>query len=371
MRSAGEPMQTVKVALGDRAYDILIDHGLLDRVGELLAGRTRDCRLLVVSDETVWAALGERLQQGLHPITVEPILVPAGESSKSWHGLQSVVERLLAAGIERRDHILAFGGGMIGDLAGFAAAIVNRGCGFVQIPTTLVAQVDSSVGGKTAINVAAGKNLVGAFHQPALVLIDPTLLDTLDARQLRSGYAEVVKYGLIEDANLFGWLEREGQGVLGGDAAARMTAITAAVAGKARIVEADERETSGRRALLNLGHTFGHALEAETGYSERLHHGEAVALGCVLAFDLSVEKGLCPAADAVRVRDHFGAAGLPVSLKALGLGGIGRRLVEHMATDKKKEGGRLPFILARGIGQAFVDRDVALEDVARFLDQAE
>jgi 3-dehydroquinate synthase len=364
-------MQTIEVALGARAYSILIEHGLIDQAGELLGDRARDGRLLVVSDETVWAAQGERLERGLGAIAAEPILVPAGEASKSWQGLQTVVERLLGAGIERRDHIVAFGGGMIGDLAGFAAAIVNRGCGFVQVPTTLLAQVDSSVGGKTAINVAAGKNLVGAFHQPALVLIDPTLLDTLDRRQLRSGYAEIVKLGLIGDKALFGWLERHGQGLLDGDAAARTHAIAAAVAGKARVVEADEHETSGRRALLNLGHTFGHALEAQTGYSERLHHGEAVALGCVLAFDFSVQRGLCAEADAARVRGHFAAAGLPVSLHALGLGRIGQRLVDHMATDKKKEGGRLPFILARAIGEAFVDREVALEDAARFLDQAQ
>ena len=251
--------------------------------------------MLVVSDEQVWAAQGERLRRGLGPVEAVPILVPAGEESKSWRGLEDVVDRLLAEGIERKDHIVAFGGGVIGDLAGFAAAIVNRGCNFVQIPTTLLAQVDSSVGGKTAINVSAGKNLVGAFHQPSLVLIDPVCLDTLDPRQVRAGYAEIVKYALIEDAPLFDWLEAEGRKVIEGDPSARRRAIGAAVSGKARIVEEDERETSGRRALLNLGHTFGHALEAETGYSDRLLHGEAVALGCVLAFDFSAELGLCPA----------------------------------------------------------------------------
>jgi 3-dehydroquinate synthase len=363
-------METINVALGERSYDILIDHGLLDRNAEHLAPLSRDGRLLVVSDETVWSALGARLRAGLGGIEAVPILVPAGEESKSWAGLQTVVDALLGHGVERKDHIVAFGGGVIGDLAGFAAAIVNRGCNFVQIPTSLLAQVDSSVGGKTAINVTAGKNLVGAFHQPSLVLIDPSLLDTLDPRQVRAGYAEIVKYGLIEDAALFDWLEAEGTKVLSGDPAARTRAIAAAVAGKARIVEADERETSGRRALLNLGHTFGHALEAETGYSDRLLHGEAVALGCVLAFDFSAARGLCSAADANRVRAHFKAAGLPTKLAELGLRGSGDKLAAHMTHDKKREGGRTAFILVRGIGGAFVDKQVELADVAVFLDQA-
>jgi 3-dehydroquinate synthase len=362
-------METIKVALGERSYDILIDHGLLDRSAEHLAPLARDGRLLVVSDETVWSALGARLRAGLGGIDAVSILVPAGEESKSWTGLASVVDALLAHGVERKDHIVAFGGGVIGDLAGFAAATVNRGCNFVQIPTSLLAQVDSSVGGKTAINVAAGKNLVGAFHQPSLVLIDPSLLDTLDPRQVRAGYAEIVKYALIEDAALFDWLEAEGSKVLSGDPAARTRAIAAAVAGKARVVEDDERETSGRRALLNLGHTFGHALEAETGYSDRLLHGEAVALGCVLAFDFSVERGLCSAADADRVRAHFAAAGLPTKLADLNLNGCGQRLAAHMMHDKKREAGRTAFILVRAIGRAFVDKQVELSDVAAFLDQ--
>jgi 3-dehydroquinate synthase len=363
-------METINVALGERSYDILIDQGLLDRSGEHLVPLARDRRLLVVSDETVWSALGARVCKGLEGIELVPILVPAGEESKSWTGLASVVDALLAHGVERKDHIIAFGGGVIGDLAGFAAAIVNRGCNFVQIPTSLLAQVDSSVGGKTAINVAAGKNLVGAFHQPSLVLIDPSLLDTLDPRQVRAGYAEIVKYGLIEDAALFDWLEAEGSKVLSGDPAARTRAIAAAVAGKARVVEDDERETSGRRALLNLGHTFGHALEAETGYSDRVLHGEAVALGCVLAFDFSAARGLCSAADADRVRAHFEAAGLPTKLSELGLNGCGQRLAAHMVHDKKREGGRTAFIFVRGIGGAFIDKQVELADVAAFLDQA-
>lgn len=363
-------MTKVEVALGSRSYDILIEHGLIDRASDYLAPLARDGRLLVISDETVWSALGEKLRAGLNDIELVPILVAAGEESKSWTGLSSVIDRLLQHGVERKDHILAFGGGVIGDLAGFAAAIVNRGCNFVQVPTTLLAQVDSSVGGKTAINVVAGKNLVGAFHQPSLVLIDPSLLESLDPRQVRAGYAEIVKYALIEDAEFFDWLEREGAAVLNGDEDARSHTIATAVAGKARIVEEDERETSGRRALLNLGHTFGHALEAETGYSDRLLHGEAVALGCVLAFDFSASRGLCGKADADRVRAHFGAAGLPTSLSDVGLAGMGEQLVNHMRHDKKREAGRTPFILARGIGQAFVDTQVELAEVAAFLDSA-
>jgi 3-dehydroquinate synthase len=260
---------------------------------------------------------------------------------------------------------------VVGDLAGFAAAVVNRGCGFVQIPTTLLVQVDSSVGGKTGINVAAGKNLIGAFHQPSQVLIDPTCLNTLDPRQVRAGYAEIAKYALIEDAAFFGWLEAEGTKVIGGDPEARRRAIAAAVRGKAKVVEGDEREMSGRRALLNLGHTFGHALEAATGFSGRLYHGEAVALGCVLAFDYSAERGLCPTEDAQRVRSHFAGVNLPTTLAAIGLAGRGEELTGHMTHDKKREGGRTAFILARGIGQAFVDKGVELADVAAFLDRAQ
>jgi 3-dehydroquinate synthase len=364
-------METIKVALGERSYEILIGHELLDRAGEHLAPLARDGRLLVVSDENVWNAQGARLQAGLDGLEAVPLLVPAGEASKSWAGLQRVVDALLAHGVERKDHIVAFGGGVVGDLAGFASAIVNRGCNFVQVPTSLLAQVDSSVGGKTGINVAAGKNLVGAFHQPSLVLIDPSLLDTLDARQVRAGYAEIAKYGLIEDAAFFAWLEENGATVLTGDPAARTKAIATAVAGKARIVEEDERETSGRRALLNLGHTFGHALEAETGYSERLLHGEAVALGSVLAFAFSTERGLCSAAEADRVREHFGSVGLPIALAGLGLNGQGGHLAAHMEHDKKRAGGRTAFILARGIGEAFVDKSVDLAEVAAFLDRAD
>jgi 3-dehydroquinate synthase len=363
-------MERIAVGLGPRSYDVLIGDGLLGHASEHLGQFARGGRLLVISDETVWSVQGEWLKTALGNIQVVPLLVAPGEESKSWTGLASICDRLLAEGIERKDLIVAFGGGVVGDLAGFAAAIVNRGCGFVQIPTTLLAQVDSSVGGKTGINVPAGKNLVGAFHQPKMVLIDPTVLDTLDPRQVRAGYAEIAKYGLIEDAELFGWLEIEGPKVIAGDPEARRRAIAAAVRGKAKVVEADEREMSGRRALLNLGHTFGHALEAATGFSDKLYHGEAVALGCVLAFDFSVERGLCRAEDAGRVRDHFAAIGLPTTLQEISLDGRGEQLAGYMAHDKKREGGRTAFILVHGIGQAFVDKNVNLADVAAFLDRA-
>ena len=355
-------MDRVTVALGARSYDVLIGAGLIEEARAHLAPFARGGRLVVVSDETVWAAQGQRLVRGLAPVEAVPVLVPPGEASKSWPVLIDLVDRLLALGVERGDCIVAFGGGVVGDLAGFAAAILKRGCGIVQIPTSLLAQVDSSVGGKTGINAAAGKNLVGAFHQPSLVLIDPDCLDTLDPRHVRAGYAEIVKYGLIADAAFFEWLETNGPAVLRGDAEARRRAIAVAVAGKAAIVAEDERETGGRRILLNLGHTFGHALEAEARFSDRLLHGEAVAAGIVLAFDLSAARGLCPAEDAERVRAHIAAAGLPVRLPA-----DAARLVARIAADKKSEGGEVPFILARGVGEAYVDRGVTLAEVEAYL----
>ena len=362
-------MTTIPVALGERSYEVRIEEGALERAADHLAPFARDGRLVIVTDENVWAAQGERLRRGLGAIQAVPIVLPPGEGSKSWSNLAGLVDRLLEARLERSDHLVAFGGGVIGDLAGFAAAILNRGINFVQIPTSLLAQVDSSVGGKTGINVPAGKNLVGAFHQPSLVLIDPLVLDTLDPRQVRAGYAEIVKYALIEDAPFFGWLDANGPALLAGDADARRHAIATSVAGKAGIVARDERETAGVRALLNLGHTFGHALEAEAGFSDRLLHGEAVAAGMALAFAFSAERGLCPGTDAERVRAHLAAVGLPTGLREAGIFATGQKLVDHMMLDKKKEGGRIPFILARGIGQAFVDREVALADVAAFLDR--
>jgi len=354
-------MKRIPVSLGERSYDIAIGTGLIDRAGELLAPHARSGRIVVVSDETVWAAQGARLERS--GLDVVPILVPPGEGSKSWARLQALTERLLELEVERGDSIVAFGGGMVGDLAGFAAAILKRGCRYVQVPTSLLAQVDSSVGGKTAINSASGKNLVGAFHQPAAVLIDPTTLDTLPGRELRAGYAEVLKYGLIGDAGFFAWCEGNGAALLAGDEAARLQAIETCIRAKAAIVAEDERETTGRRALLNFGHTFGHAIEAETGFA--LLHGEAVAIGMALAFRFSAERGLCGTDEAERVASHLEAAGLPVRLEGMSA----ERLVERMAADKKASGGRVPFILTRGIGKAFVDRSVELGEVKAFLER--
>jgi 3-dehydroquinate synthase len=357
----------VDVALGARSYPIHIRPGLLAEAGPLLAPFARDGRLAVVTDETVAGLHLDRLAAGLPGIRLEPIILPPGEASKDWQHLELVTERLLALGIERGDAVLALGGGVIGDLTGFAASILKRGCRFVQLPTTLLSQVDSSVGGKTAINAAAGKNLVGAFHQPVAVLIDPAVLATLPRRELMAGYAEVVKYGLINDAAFFAWCERHGADVLAGELAAQQHAIAHSCRAKAAIVAADERETDDIRALLNLGHTFGHAFEAETGFSSRLLHGEAVALGMVLAFRLSARLGLCSEADAERVAAHLAGLGFTVEARALGLECTAARLIEHMLHDKKMRAGRLPFILAHGIGQSFVARDVDLGEVERFL----
>jgi len=363
---------TVPVTLGDRSYEVRIESGLLDRAGAVLAPYATQRPFLVVTDSHVAQAQWPRLAAALDAAGLAATLVtlPAGEPTKSWAQLEALSERMIDLGIERRDHVIALGGGVIGDLVGFAAAIVKRGCRFIQIPTTLLAQVDSSVGGKTAINSRAGKNLLGAFHQPSLVLIDPDTLDTLGPRETRAGYAEIAKYGLIDDADFFAWCEGHGPALLEGDSAVRVHAISKSVAAKAAIVAEDERETSGRRALLNLGHTFGHALEAETGFSDALLHGEAVAAGMALAFGYSARRGECPPEDARRVAAHLRAMGLPASLADAGVHAPGARLVEHMLHDKKMSGGTLPFLLARGIGRTYLAKDVDLGDVAAFLDAA-
>ncbi|OMJ31885.1 3-dehydroquinate synthase [Sphingomonas sp. Sph1(2015)] len=362
-------MKTVTVSLGDRSYPIHIEAGLLPRAAEYLAPLSRGRRMAIVTDENVRPHLAV-LQASLEAAGVasEAIILPPGEKTKSWAMLEHVCDRLLELGIERSDHVIALGGGVIGDLVGFACSIVKRGCRFVQIPTTLLSQVDSSVGGKTAINTSAGKNLIGAFHQPAMVLIDPDVLDTLPARQVRAGYAEVVKYGLIDDFAFFEWCEANAPALLAGDADARVYAIAHSVAAKARIVAADEHETNGIRALLNLGHTFGHALEAEAGFSDRLLHGEGVAAGCALAFRYSVRKDLCERQDAERVAAHLRAIGLPDGLATAGIDAPSATLVEHMKHDKKMAAGTLPFLLARGIGQTYLDKTVDLADIAAFLD---
>lgn len=360
----------VHVNLGARAYDVQVGAGLLARAGALIAPYAPTGRVFVVTDRNVArlhrpALVASLESEGLQNWTVT---LPAGEAIKSFRGLERVCRHLLQAGIGRRDLVVALGGGVIGDLAGLAAGLVKRGVDFVQIPTTLLAQVDSSVGGKTAINSAAGKNLVGAFHQPALVLADLATLETLPERELRAGYAEVVKYGLLGDADFFAWCDSRGAAMLAGDAALREYAVAYSVTAKARIVAADERETSGTRALLNLGHTFGHALEAETGYSGRLLHGEAVALGMVLAARYSARRALLPKASAEHVAGHMAGIGLPSELAALGLDCDGAALTAHMLHDKKMDAGTLPFVLMKGIGAAFLAKDVDLADVAAFLE---
>lgn len=363
-------MNKVAVELGDRSYDIIIADGLIDRAGEFLTPYARTNKLIIITDENVARVQLDKLRNALSRAHVrcEPIILPAGESTKSWNGLASLTERLLALEVERSDHIVALGGGVIGDLVGFAAAILKRGCRFIQIPTTLLSQVDSSVGGKTAINTPAGKNLVGAFHQPALVLIDPASLDTLPPRDVRAGYAEVVKYGLIGDAEFFDWCEEHAAALLSGNSAARAHAIATSVRAKAAIVAEDETERGGRRALLNLGHTFGHALEAASGFSDALLHGEAVAAGMALAFRFSASLELCSAEDAERVQAHLRAIGLPTSLREAGVRADAQTLIDHMQHDKKMEAGNLPFVLTRGIGAAYLDRNVDLSKVSAFLE---
>ncbi len=358
----------VRVETG-RPYDVVIAGGVLERAADYLVPLTRNGRIVVVADANVVDPHLARLAASLSAagIRVEAIVVPAGEASKNWRQLEALTDRLLELEIERGEAVIALGGGVIGDLTGFAASIVKRGCRFVQIPTTLLAQVDSSVGGKTAINTAAGKNLIGAFHQPDLVLIDPQVLDTLPLRELRAGYAEVVKYGLIDDSVFFDWCEAHGAALLAGDRDARIHAIATSVAAKARIVAADEREMTGTRALLNLGHTFGHALEAETGFSDRLLHGEGVAAGMALAFRFSVARGLCPASDSARVDAHLASVGLPTGARPA-TNASGTALAAHMAHDKKREGGDVPLLLAHGIGQTFLARGIDLGEVAAFLD---
>jgi 3-dehydroquinate synthase len=362
-------MKTVTVELGARTYPIHIEAGILARAGQFLAPLAKGRRVAIVTDENLGVHLA-MVQASLAGagIASEAIVLTPGEGSKSWATLEMLCDRLLELGIERGDHVVTLGGGVIGDLVGFACSILKRGCQFVQIPTSLLAQVDSSVGGKTAINTKAGKNLIGAFHQPAMVLIDPQVLDTLPIRELRAGYAEVVKYGLIDDFAFFEWCEANGAALLAGDLALREYAIAHSVSAKARIVAADEHETNGIRALLNLGHTFGHALEAETGFSQALIHGEGVAAGCSLAFGFSAAQGICSGQDAERVAAHWRDAGLPDGLAAAGVSASGARLVDHMRHDKKMAVGTLPFLLARGIGQTYLDKTVDLADVESFLE---
>lgn len=385
---------TVRVDLGGRAYDVRIGEDLLDAAGEHVSPLLKRPRLAVVADAAVADLHGERLRSGLRKAGVdsELITVPPGEGSKSFAELERLCGRLLDLRLERGDMVAAFGGGVVGDLAGFAAAIYKRGVDFIQIPTTLLAQVDSSVGGKTAIDTPQGKNLIGAFHQPRLVLADTAVLATLPPRELRAGLAEVIKAALIEDPAFFAELERDAPAVLRLKPGPLARAVTRSIEIKAAIVAEDEHETTGRRALLNLGHTFGHALEAEVGFpppraGERdrpsapgltrgvegahgaaLLHGEAVALGCAMALRFSAAQGFCDPADVRRLEALLASAGLPARLEALAAGPFGASaLLDRMAQDKKNQSGALTLILSRGIGRAFLARDVPAAAVRDFL----
>src|SRR6201747_1314846 len=363
---------TVDVALGDRAYDIVIGRDVLPSLGARVAAWRPGVRTAIVTDRTVAKFWLEPTESSLAAagIPTSRIVVEEGEGSKSYSGLEKVSEALIAAKIERNDLVIALGGGVVGDLAGFAAAILRRGVDFVQVPTSLLAQVDSSVGGKTGINSPRGKNLVGAFHQPLLVVADTSVLDTLSPRQFRAGYAEVAKYGVLGDEAFFAWLEANHQDIFSGGPA-REHAIATSCRAKAAIVARDERET-GERALLNLGHTFGHALEAATGFSDRLFHGEGVSVGMVLAADLSAQLGMISESDATRVQRHLAEVGLPTHLQDIagfaqeGLADADA-LMALMAQDKKVKRGRLTFILLQAVGQAVIRSDVEPALVRDFL----
>ena len=364
--------ETVHVALPGREYNIQIGPGLLAEAGSYIAPFLPRPRVVVISDETVAALHLDSLRAGLaaEGISMEALNLPAGEATKCWAELTRCVDWLLEQKVERNDVVIALGGGVIGDLVGFAAAILRRGVRFIQIPTSLLAQVDSSVGGKTGINVSQGKNLVGAFHQPVLVLADTDVLGTLKPRDFLAGYGEVVKYGLLGDAAFFDWLETQGPALAAGDMAARVEAVRWSVQMKADIVMRDETE-QGERALLNLGHTFCHALESATQYSDRLLHGEGVAIGCALAFELSSRLGLCSQEDPSRVRAHLKAMGMKTDLRDIeGNLPDADALLDLMGQDKKVVQGELRFVLARGIGDAFVTGDVPRETVRGLLAEA-
>jgi 3-dehydroquinate synthase len=363
---------TVDVALGERSYDIVIGRDILSSLGDRIAALRPGARVAIVTDDYVATHWLRKTEASLMDagIAASRIVVDEGETSKSYEGIEFVCEELIAAKIERNDLVVALGGGVVGDLAGFAAAIVRRGLDFVQVPTSLLAQVDSSVGGKTGINSPQGKNLVGAFHQPILVVADTAVLDTLSPRQFRAGYAEVAKYGLLGDEAFFAWLETSHAEIFKGGAA-REHAVATSCRAKAAIVARDERET-GERALLNLGHTFGHALETATGFSDRLYHGEGVSIGMVLAAELSAQLGMIAETDVARIQRHLAAVGLPTRLQDIagfkqeGLADADG-LMTLMAQDKKVKRGRLTFILMKAIGQAVVSSDVEPATVRDFL----
>tara|TARA_E500000318_G_scaffold65144_1_gene60188 strand:- start:4254 stop:5381 length:1128 start_codon:yes stop_codon:yes gene_type:complete len=365
-------IQTVPVGLGERSYDIRVGPGLIANAGEEIKPLIRGNKVFVITDSTVSGHWLDPLKRSLRAadIAVTTIAVPPGESSKSFADFEHVCTRMLEDGVDRRTAVVALGGGVVGDLAGYCAASVMRGLDFIQIPTSLLAQVDSSVGGKTGINTPQGKNLVGAFHQPKLVLADTGTLDTLPKREVRAGYAEVVKYGLIRDAAFFEWLEQHGADLIAGDEAARISAVVESCKAKAAVVAADERE-AGLRELLNFGHTFGHALEASAGFDGTLLHGEAVSIGMIQALEMSRRLGLCVGQDAERARAHLGAMGLMT--RVADIPGAARwkaeALLASMRRDKKAREGTVRFVLARGIGEAFTSDDVAPDAVRTMLEE--
>jgi 3-dehydroquinate synthase len=361
---------TVQVALGNRGYDIVIGRGVIHSLGARIEALRPNARVFIVTDRNIELNHLDTVEETLaeSAIAASQLILAPGEGSKSFRVFEQVCEAIIAARIERGDLVVALGGGVIGDLAGFAAAAVRRGIDYVQVPTTLLAQVDSSVGGKTAINSARGKNLIGAFHQPILVVADTALLDTLPPREFRAGYAEVAKYGLLGDAAFFSWLEANWREVFAGGGGAREHAVAVCCRAKAAIVARDERET-GERALLNLGHTFGHALEAACGFSDRLLHGEAVAAGMALAFEFSVRLGLLPAAEAERAVRHLAEVGLPTRPQDIAGLPDADALMALMAQDKKVKRGMLTLILVRGIGTAFVEHGIEWAQVRAFLSE--
>jgi 3-dehydroquinate synthase len=357
-------MTVIRVEVQPKPYDVLV--GPVEAGIERIVDLARGSAPVLVSEPRVFALHGARVAEALG---ARPILVPEGEAAKDWDELHKLLARLAELNISRDTPIVALGGGSVGDLAGLAASLFKRGCPVVHLPTTLLSQADSAIGGKTAIDAFGEKNLVGTFHQPALVVADPAFLDTLDERQLRSGYAEIVKYGLIDDPAMFAWCEVNGRGVLAAHRDLREQAIGSAIRAKARIVAGDVSDRSGQRALLNLGHSFAHAIEAEAGLGSILH-GEAVALGMVLAFRLSSEMGICPAADTDRVAAHLADAGLPGRLADVGLARRGAKLVEWIRRDKKNASGKVALVLTHGIGRAFLDRSVDERRLTAFLDRA-
>jgi 3-dehydroquinate synthase len=363
---------TLTVELGDRSYDIHVGSDLLSQAGSLIKPVIRAKRVIIVTDENVAPLYLNSLEKSLESegLTSESIILPAGEQTKSISHFEQLIDQILDLKIDRKCALIALGGGVIGDLTGYAAASVLRGIDFVQIPTTLLSQVDSSVGGKTGINTRHGKNLIGAFYQPRLVLADIDTLDSLPKREVLAGYAEVAKYGLINDLKFFEWLEETGIALCNGNKEHRRKAVLISCQSKAKIVAEDETE-QGIRALLNLGHTFGHTLEAETGFNDTLLHGESVGLGICMAFDLSAHLGLCTKSDADRTRAHYAAVGLPT--RPTDINGVSwdtDALLDHMQSDKKVENGKVTFILAKGIGGAFIARDINMDDARHIVDNA-